>query len=163
MRHGTLRPLVLLTLLAAGANLALRRLAGTTLLDPSFATGWILAVVVVLVGRPWWLPGSVAEREAWLLRLNLLLLAGMLAAYVGHAGLHWPPGWTERALLVLLVGSAASVLGGRRLLLRGAAPDPGRVRRWLALQTALSAMLVTLTVIHGVFVHAHGLLAHLFL
>lgn len=161
MLRDLLRPCVFVTLLAAGANLVLLRVGDTTLLDGSVVTGWSLGLALVLVTRPWWAPGTVSEREALRVRLNLWLPAFLALAYVGHAGVRWPAGWAERALLVLLAAALVGALVGRRLQRAGAEEDA--VRRWLLVQTAIGASLVTLSVIHGVFVHAHGLLAHLFL
>ncbi len=98
------------------------------------------------------------------------MLVGLATAalFALHLEFRAPNGWLESALAAMFVALVASGLAGvlLQLGLRGGAIDaeetgPLLVRRWLFVHVPLSASVLSLGLLHGVLVHAHGFLAHL--
>jgi len=153
-------------LLAAvlAATLGVGRLQ-ETLYTPTFLTGWLLALPVGLAALAWWRIPSDATELARRVRRQLVLAALALFLFGVHVELELPVGWIETALFALLVAFLASTLSGSVLLADADDPEERdrRAEAWLRLHVPIVWSLLALGVFHGVFVHLHGLLAHLVL
>lgn len=152
-----------------------------TLYAPAFLTGWILAGLVCWTAASWWSPPQELEGLARRMRAQVALSLLTLTAFLIHIDLRLPRGWIETALFALAISVGASLVIGRSLALeaderrRGGTPAGDerrlwrradrerRVSRWLRVHVSLLWALLALALFHGVFLHLHGLLAHLFL
>ncbi len=176
-----------LTLLLVGGGLLALLVAAllsstlsATLYRPTFVTGWIAWTLVAVLAALWWRPVRELDALERRLRRQGLLQGLLLTAVLLHVDLAWPTGWVETLLFLTFVAATLSWAFGLGL---ASARDGGRwsdhgesvyirARRearkkrcaqWLRLHAALLGALVGLSVLHGAFVHLHGLLAHLFL
>lgn len=133
-----------------------------TLADASFLTGWILTTGIAVLACFWWFPRFDAAGLPKRMRLHLGLGLLLVLLYALHAELRIPTGWIEGLLLCLLALLVTSTVAGV-VLVRDRAGSPERVRRWVHVHVPLTYALLGAALFHGVFVHGHGMLAHVFL
>ena len=163
MRHRSTLVLLVIAGIGAGASIALGVSSRASLLDWTFQSGWLLVLLVAALTIPWWFPGSTPLRRARIGHFHPLLLIALWVAYLGHTGLRLPQGWVERVLLVAFAALTLSLLFGRARLRDSSERAPVAFRHWCFLQSVVTSVLLAAALFHGLFVHAHGLLAHLFL
>ena len=89
----------------------------------------------------------------------MLLLVGV---YLAHVEFRIPAGVIDRALTLGVLFLGLSLIFGLRRSRPQIGGRPSTLPGWwLNLHAGITASLLTLAIIHGVFSHAHGFLAHL--
>ena len=169
MRKGTLFVNAAAAALLALAAVLFLAWSRTTLLDLSFQTGWLLCAGVGALALSWWFPRLEAPRLSRRLRLHLLGGWLLAAVFAVHVDLRAPVGWVETILFVLFALLLTSTVAGTMIVRRVTeatereGSDAGSIDRWLPIHVSLTYSLFGAALFHGVFTHAHGLMAHLFL
>lgn len=122
-----------------------------SLRNTSYASGWIL--MILLLALALWIPGTILARA----HAGLGILA--LALFAAHMNFGMPDGGFE-ILLALLFGavSLSGVVGGRAMRL-GEGEEPPPTPMWRYVHVSLTWALVGFALLHGILMHAHGLLA----
>ena len=146
---------------------ALELLDGT-LFSPRFSSGWALTLVVFGVVCLWWSAPKERSGLARRLRIQTVLAALVVAGFLVHAEARLPLGWIETGLFGLAIAFlGSSWVGGALLREAGSDSDQAsgdaRLARWIRVHAGVVGALLGLALFHGLFVHAHGWLAHLFL
>ena len=166
--------------LAAGISLAGLGYAAwaISLPAPYFLTGWCAGGLLALVAHSWWITEMEGPRLRRRLRLHVYAAILLLALFAIHVDFRVPNGWLEVALTALFAAMLASTAVGAKLVgafagvshvgrAEASAPrhEAGerQLRRWLFVHVPLTYSLLSLSLFHGLFVHSHGALAHLFL
>ena len=134
-----------------------------SLYEYTYLSGWCLAAVIVGFGLTWWFPDVDYTRLSRRMHLHLSVSGLLAVLYVIHTEFRLPVGWMQTGLFALFVALIASTISGVSILLkRNPGPDPDTIRRWLYVHVPMTYGLLALGLFHGVFVHAHGALAHFF-
>lgn len=154
----TVKGLLFLVVLAVTTGAWMAWDAARTLHDASFRSGWLLLVVLVAFAVVWW-RRTGRGRDQVGAHFHPILVVGLVLSFGMHVGLELPRGWVERSLFVLFLALVLALVRGRSH--DAGSQDPRS--RWGFGQLILGSLLLTMSLFHGVFVHAHGLLAHLFL
>ncbi|MCB0218986.1 MAG: DUF4405 domain-containing protein [Chrysiogenetes bacterium] len=120
-----------------------------SLRNTSYASGWVL--MVLLLALALCLPGTLLARA----HAGLGIVA--LALFVAHMNFGLPDGGFEILLALLFVAVSLSGIVGRRAA--PAAEGEQAVPAWRYVHLSLTWALVGFALIHGILMHAHGLLA----
>ncbi len=142
-------------------------------------SGWLAAALTAAVALTWWRFDADAPLLRRRVRLQLHLSCLLVVMFTVHVDMRVPNGWMGIALAALFIAMVVSTIVGTMIVHTGArAGDPLAqaantrqsgladlvpVRRWLFVNASLSYSLLGLALIHGAFVHSHGLLAFFFL
>ena len=131
-------------------------------------SGWLAAALTAAIALTWWKFDANAPLLRRRVHIQLYLSCLLVVMFAVHIDMRVPNGWMGIALAILFAASAVSTIVGATIVhiaARAAETRPSgeadliAVRRWLFVNASLAYSLLGLALIHGVFVHTHGVLA----
>jgi hypothetical protein len=148
-------------LVGLGVAWGVGRAVDHTLYELDFLSGWFLLAALAAFAIAWWRGAPAADPRRLAAPVHAVGCAVLVALFACHVRMTLPLGWIQ---IVLFAAFVLYLAGWAVGVVRAYAPgDSARRSGWLRVHACSTSVLLTLGVLHGVFSHAHGLLAYVFM